>query len=74
MDHGHIVINSRLLQNLNTYIDEDDVAGSIARLSTEIDKIESSGGKSARSCDLRRDNASLENQLAYSREQADLRT
>ena len=74
MDRGHLVDNCRLLRNLNTYIDEDRLMHSISQLSNEVDKIESVSGPSLRTIKLRNEIARLEDQLSYSKHQANLRT
>ena len=74
MDRGHLVDNCRLLRNLNTYIDEDRLMRSISQLSNEIDKIESVSGRSLRTNKMRNEIAKLEDQLSYSKNQANLHT
>ena len=74
MNSGHLVINSKLLESLNTYINEDEISDSIVKLSTEVEKIELVSGKSARTSGIRQEIANLEDQLTYSRNQASLRT
>ncbi len=74
MDRGHLVDNCRLLRNLNTYIDEDHLMRSISQLNNEVDKIESVSGRSLRTINLRNEIAKLEDQLSYSKNQANLRT
>ena len=74
MDRGHQVENCRLLGNLNTYIDEDRLMRSISQLSNEVDKIESVSGRSLRTNKMRNEIAKLEDQLSYSKNQANLRT
>ena len=74
MNREHLVNNSRLLKNLNTYINEDQLMSSISQLRNEIFKIESVSGRSLRTIKLRNEIARLENQLSYSKNQANLRT
>jgi hypothetical protein len=40
MTKEHLTANSRLLQKLNTHINEDQVFISISRLTQEVEKIE----------------------------------
>ncbi len=74
MDRGHLVDNCRLLRNLNTYIDEDRLMRSISQLSNEVSQIESVSGRSLRTITLQNEIARLEDQLSYSKNQANLRT
>jgi len=74
MDRGHLVENCRLLRNLNTYIDEDRLIRSISQLRKEVYKIESVSGRSLRTIKFRNEIAKLEDQLSYSKNQANLRT
>jgi len=74
MDRGHLVDNCRLLRNLNTYIDEDRLMRSISQLRKEVFKIESASGRSRRTNKKRNEIAKLEDQLSYSKNQANLRT
>jgi hypothetical protein len=74
MDRGHLVENCRLLRNLNTYIDEDRLIRSISQLSNEVDKIELFSGRSLRTNNMRNEIAKLEDQLSYSKNQANLLT
>jgi hypothetical protein len=74
MDRGHLVGNCSLLRNLNTYIDEDRLTRSISQLSNEVDKIESVSGRSLRTNKMRNEIAKLEDQLSYSKNQANFRT
>ncbi len=74
MAREYLVNNSRLLNNLNTYINEDHLLSSIKRLSNEANKIESVSGRSLRTIKIRNEIARLEGQLAYSKNQASLRT
>jgi hypothetical protein len=73
MNRAHLVENCRLLRNLNSYIDEDRLMRSISQLSNEIDKIESASGRSLRTNKMRNEIAKLEDQLSYSKNQANLR-
>ena len=73
MNRAHLVENCRLLRNLNTYIDEDRLMRSISQLSNEIDNIESVSGRSLRTNEMRNEIAKLEDQLSYSKNQANLR-
>ena len=70
MNRAHLVDNSRLLRNLNTYIDEDRLIRSISQLSNEVDKIESVSGRSLRTNKMRNEITKLEDQLSYSKNQA----
>ncbi len=74
MDRGHLVDNCRLLRNLNTYIDEDRLMRSISQLSNEVSQIESVSGRSLRTNKMRNEIAKLEDQLSYSKNQANLLT
>jgi hypothetical protein len=74
MNRAHLVENCRLLRNLNTYIDEDRLMRSISQLSKEVDKIESVSGRSLRTNKMQNEIAKLEDQLSYSKNQANLRT
>lgn len=74
MDRGHLVDNCRLLRNLNTYIDEGRLMRSISQLRNEVFTIESVSGRSRRTIKLRSEIARLEDQLSYSKNQANLRT
>ena len=74
MDRGHLINNCRLLRNLNTYIDEDRLKRSISELRKEVNKIESASGRSRRTLQLRNEIALLEDQIAYGKSQAKLRT
>ena len=74
MNRAHLVENCRLLRNLNTYIGEDRLMLSISQLSNEVDKIESVSGRSLRTNKMRNEIAKLEDQLSYSKNQANLRT
>ena len=74
MDRGHLVDNCRLLRNLNTYIDQDRLMRSISQLRNEVLKIESVSGRSRRTNKMRNEIEKLEDQLSYSKNQANLRT
>jgi hypothetical protein len=74
MDRGHLVENCRLLRHLNTQLDEDHLMRSIFQLSNELDKIESASGRSLRTNKMQNEIAKLEDQLSYSKNQANLRT
>jgi len=74
MDRRHLVDNCQLLRNLNTYIDEDRLMRSISQLRNEVFKIESVSGRSCRTNKMRNEIAKLEDQLSYSKNQANLRT
>jgi hypothetical protein len=74
MTRGHLINNSRLLKNLNTFINEDHIFSSISQLRNEVYKIESVSGRSLRTIKLRDEIARLEDQLSYSKNQANLRT
>jgi len=74
MTRARLVNNSRLLKNLNTYINEDHIFSSISQLRNEVFKIESVSGRSLRTIKLRNEIARLEDQLSYSKNQANLRT
>jgi hypothetical protein len=74
MTREYLVNNSRLLKNLNASINEDDIFSSISQLSNEVNKIESASGRSLRTIKLRNEIEKLEDQLSYSKNQANLRT
>ena len=74
MIRGHLICNSRLLKNLNTYINEDHLLIKITQLSAEVNKIESISGRSRRTIKLVKEIANLEDQLSYAKHQANLRT
>ena len=74
MTRGHLINNSRLLKNLNTFINEDHIFSSISQLRNEVYKIESVSGRSLRTIKLRDEITRLEDQLSYSKNQANLRT
>ena len=73
MSRAHLVNNSRLLKNLNTSVNEDHISNSISQLRNEVFKIESVSGRSLRTIKLRNEITKLEDQLSYSRNQANLR-
>ena len=74
MTKEHLTANSRLLQNLNAHINEDQVVISISRLTKEVEKIETFSGRSLHTIEMRNEIAMLEDKLAYSNDQASLRT
>ena len=74
MTRGYLINNSRLLKNLNTYINEDHLLSTISQLSNEVNKIESVSGRSLHTIKMRSEIAKLEDQLSYSKYQANLRT
>jgi len=74
MTQGYLVNNSRLLKNLNTYINEDHLLSTISQLCTEVNKIESVSGRSLHTIKMRNEIAKLEDRLSYSKNQANLRT
>jgi t-SNARE complex subunit (syntaxin) len=73
MGSGHLVNNSRLLKNLNTYIKEDQLLSSISQLSNEVNKIESASGRSLHTIKMRSEIAKLEDLLSYTKNQTNLR-
>ena len=73
MTRRHLVNNSRLLRNLNTSINEDQLSSSISQLSNEVSKIESASGRLLRTIKMRNEIAMLKDQIRYSKNQADLR-
>jgi len=73
VSQGHLHANSRLLQNLHIYINEDRVFGSISRLTKEVEKIELFSGPSLHTIKMRNEIARLEDKLAYCRNLASLR-
>ena len=73
MSRTHLFNNSRLLQNLNTSVNEDHIFSTISQLRKEVFKIESVSGRSLRTIKLRDEIAKLENQLSYSKNQSNLR-
>jgi len=74
MIRGHLICNSRLLKNLNTYINEDHLLNEITQLSAEVNKIESNSGRSLHTIKMRNEIAKLEDQLSYAKHQANLLT
>ena len=74
MTRGYLVNSSRLLKNLNTYINEDHLLSTISQLSNEVNKIESVSGRSLHTIKMRNEIAKLEDQLSYSKNQANLHT
>lgn len=73
MTKEHFGANSRLLQKLNTDINEDLVFSSISRMTKEVEKIETFSGRSLHTINMRNEIAKLEDQLSYSKNQANLR-
>ena len=73
MTKAHLAANSRLLQKLNTNINEDEVFSSIFQLTKEVEKIEIFSGHSLRTIKMRNEIAMLEAKLAYTENQANLR-
>jgi len=74
MSLGQLSNNSRLLTNLDTHLNEDQLSSSIAQLSSEVNKIESVSGRSLHTIKIRSEITKLEDKLAYTRNQANLRT
>ena len=74
MEPEHLHTNSWLLENLDTYINEDQISGSIIRLNNEINRIELISGQSRRTNKMRIEIEKLGDLLAYSRNQANIRT
>lgn len=74
MSPGQLSNNSRLLTNLDTHLNEDQLSSSIAQLSSEVNKIESVSGRSLHTIKIRSEITMLEDKLAYTRNQANLRT
>ena len=74
MTRGYLINNSRLLKNLNTYINEDHLLSTIYQLSNEVNKIESVSGRSLHTIKMRSEIAKLEDQLSYTRNKTNLRT
>ena len=74
MNKEHLTANSRLLHNLNSHINEDQVFSSISQLTSEVERIEMFSGPSLHTIKKRREIAILKDKLAYSRRQASLRT
>ena len=74
MVRGHLICNSRLLKNLNTYINEDHLLIKITQLSAAVNKIESNSGRSLHTIKMRNEIAKLEDQLSYAKHQANLLT
>ena len=74
MESSHQASNSVLLSNLNTYINEDEITKSIFESKNTIDKIETFSGPSTRTQLLRKDLVKLENLLAYSKDQSNIRS
>ena len=74
MTKEHLTASSRLLQKLNAHINEDRVFSSISQLTKEVEKIETFSGRSLHTIKMRNEIAMLEDKLAYSKNQAGLRT
>ncbi len=74
MTREYLVNSSKLLKNLNTYINEDHLLSTISQLNNEVNKIESVSGRSLHTIKMRNEIAKLEDQLSYSKNQAILRT
>ena len=74
MERNKLWFNSRLIQNLNTCLNEDQISNSISQLSGQVKQIESVSGPSLRTIKLRNEIEKLEDKLAYCRAQANLRT
>ena len=74
MSREQLINNSRLLTNLDTHLNEDQLSSSIAQLSSEVNKIESVSGRSLHTIKIRSEITKLEDKLAYTRNQANLRT
>ena len=74
MTREYLVNSSRLLKSLNTYINEDHLLSTISQLNNEVNKIESASGRSLHTIKMRNEIAKLEDQLSYSKNQANLRT
>ena len=74
MTRGYLINNSRLLKNLNTYINEDHLLSTISQLSNEVNKIESVSGRSLHTIKMRSEIAKLEDQLSYTKNKTNLRT
>lgn len=63
----------RLLDKLNSCIDEQQVSESIDRLNREIGKIESTSGPSKRTLQMRHEVERLESLLNYSQQHLEVR-
>jgi hypothetical protein len=74
MTTEHLTANSKLLQRLNTSINEGEVASSISRLTKEVEKVETFSGPSLHTIKMRNEIAMLEAKLAYTKNQANPRT
>ena len=74
MGSDHLIYNCRLVKGLNTYINEDQLMGSIEQLNSEVNKIESISGRSLHTLQMRSEIAKLEDRLSYTQNQAKLRT
>ena len=74
MTQGYLINNSRLLKNLDTYINEDHLLSTISQLSNEVNKIESVSGRSLHTIKMRSEIAKLEDQLSYTRNKTNLHT
>lgn len=74
MSREQLINNSRLLTSLDTHLNEDQLSSSIAQLSSEVNKIESVSGRSLHTIKIRSEITKLEDKLAYTRNQANLRT
>ena len=73
MDGNKLWLNSRLIQSLDTSLDEDQILSSINRLTVQKKQIESVSGASLRTIKLRNEIEKLEEKLTYCREQTSLR-
>ncbi len=74
MERSHLLTNSQLLANLNTYINEDQVSDSIIELKNDLNRIESATGPSKRTNKMRNEIAKLEDLLAYCKNQGKIHT
>ena len=73
MIRAHLVSKSRLLENLNTSVDEKHISSTISQLRNEVFKIESFSGRSLHTIKLRNKIEMLEDLLSYSENQSNLR-
>ena len=74
MTRAHLVNSSRLLQNLNTSVNESHIFSTISHLRKMVFKIESVSGRSLHTIKMRNEIAKLEDLLSYSKHQTSLRT
>ena len=74
MSQDQLINNSRLLTNLDTHLNEDQLLSSISQLNSEVNKIELVSGRSLHTIKMRSEITKLEDRLSYTRNQTKLRT